>query len=152
INRNNQLIETVQKYDYNHKNIKVGSVAPGPLILLKKLQSSKLADANLDLDHKLMDTKDVSVKLLNHDHSFILTNQELMTDEIESLYIGTERLSVNLNQFTLLANKKSVSFKDRKSTRLNSSHVSMSYAVYCLKKKITKNRVIMEIGFSPVDI
>src|SRR5699024_12757629 len=28
------------------------------------------------------------------------------------------------------------SFKDRKSTRLNSSHVSISYAVFCLKKKI----------------
>src|SRR5699024_12745426 len=26
---------------------------------------------------------------------------------------------------------------DRKSTRLNSSHVSISYAVFCLKKKIT---------------
>src|SRR5699024_12045202 len=32
--------------------------------------------------------------------------------------------------------------RDRKSTRLNSSHVSISYAVFCLKKKITtvKNR------------
>src|SRR5699024_12599668 len=28
-----------------------------------------------------------------------------------------------------------VIFKDRKSTRLNSSHVSISYAVFCLKKK-----------------
>src|SRR5207249_12290124 len=27
---------------------------------------------------------------------------------------------------------------DRKSTRLNSSHVSISYAVFCLKKKNTK--------------
>src|SRR5699024_11384995 len=27
------------------------------------------------------------------------------------------------------------SVKDRKSTRLNSSHVSISYAVFCLKKK-----------------
>src|SRR5699024_12396276 len=27
-------------------------------------------------------------------------------------------------------------YKDRKSTRLNSSHVSISYAVFCLKKKI----------------
>src|SRR5690554_7117108 len=26
-------------------------------------------------------------------------------------------------------------FKDRKSTRLNSSHVRISYAVFCLKKK-----------------
>src|SRR5699024_12657826 len=29
----------------------------------------------------------------------------------------------------------SVQLKDRKSTRLNSSHVSISYAVFCLKKK-----------------
>src|SRR5690625_5694810 len=35
-------------------------------------------------------------------------------------------------------NKKSN--RDRKSTRLNSSHVANSYAVFCLKKKNTKNR------------
>src|SRR5207249_11526394 len=29
--------------------------------------------------------------------------------------------------------------EDRKSTRLNSSHVSISYAVFCLKKKRKKN-------------
>src|SRR5437868_13138394 len=28
--------------------------------------------------------------------------------------------------------------RDRKSTRMNSSHVSISYAVFCLKKKITR--------------
>src|SRR5437868_11989194 len=31
---------------------------------------------------------------------------------------------------------------DRKSTRLNSSHVSISYAVFCLKKKKKKNNVL----------
>src|SRR5438874_10546628 len=30
---------------------------------------------------------------------------------------------------------------DRKSTRLNSSHVEISYAVFCLKKKKTKIRI-----------
>src|SRR5436309_13798386 len=30
-------------------------------------------------------------------------------------------------------------FVDRKSTRLNSSHVKISYAVFCLKKKKNKN-------------
>src|SRR5690242_21606376 len=29
-------------------------------------------------------------------------------------------------------------FRDRKSTRLNSSHMSISYAVFCLKKKKKK--------------
>src|SRR5699024_12802694 len=32
-----------------------------------------------------------------------------------------------------------ISVKDRKSTRLNSSHVSISYAVFCLKKKRYKH-------------
>src|SRR5690606_41714320 len=31
--------------------------------------------------------------------------------------------------------------RDRKSTRLNSSHVKISYAVFCLKKKITETLV-----------
>src|SRR5699024_12362886 len=33
--------------------------------------------------------------------------------------------------------------EDRKSTRLNSSHVSISYAVFCLKKK---KKIIIKIG------
>src|SRR5690554_7050863 len=32
---------------------------------------------------------------------------------------------------------------DRKSTRLNSSHVRISYAVFCLKKKKKKNYLIL---------
>src|SRR5207302_6756302 len=31
--------------------------------------------------------------------------------------------------------------RDRKSTRLNSSHVKISYAVFCLKKKKNKNNI-----------
>src|SRR5437870_6451901 len=31
--------------------------------------------------------------------------------------------------------RKELDFLDRKSTRLNSSHVAISYAVFCLKKK-----------------
>src|SRR2546430_11310060 len=32
-------------------------------------------------------------------------------------------------------------YKDRKSTRLNSSHSQISYAVFCLKKKKNDNKV-----------
>src|SRR5204862_7694713 len=51
----------------------------------------------------------------------------------------------NLDLFILPARRRIVealrvfiilfSFQDRKSTRLNSSHVEISYAVFCLKKK-----------------
>lgn len=114
IDQNNRFIETVQKYDYNHRNIRVGAVAPGPLILLRHLKKSKLAQEKIDINDTLLNPKNVTRELLNHNYSFILTNQEIMTDDIESRFIGTEKLTVNLNQFTLLANKKSVSFKDLK--------------------------------------
>src|SRR5438477_7655153 len=38
---------------------------------------------------------------------------------------------------------------DRKSTRLNSSHMSISYAVFCLKKKIPRWKTIFSIKPSP---
>src|SRR3712207_8832378 len=34
-----------------------------------------------------------------------------------------------------LCRKKECPYRDRKSTRLNSSHANISYAVFCLKKK-----------------
>src|SRR6266403_3717531 len=38
-----------------------------------------------------------------------------------------------------LERKVAPGYRDRKSTRLNSSHVEISYAVFCLKKKKKKN-------------
>src|SRR5437868_9837299 len=37
---------------------------------------------------------------------------------------------------------------DRKSTRLNSSHVSISYAVFCLKKKKQKRKIPLTISLN----
>src|SRR5438477_9844900 len=45
--------------------------------------------------------------------------------------------------------------RDRKSTRLNSSHMSISYAVFCLKKKISSSSSMRlqtnmsDLGHSP---
>src|SRR5436309_5173228 len=36
---------------------------------------------------------------------------------------------------------------DRKSTRLNSSHVKISYAVFCLKKKKKSPRIIVYVEY-----
>src|SRR5690349_22445225 len=36
--------------------------------------------------------------------------------------------------------RRAIDIQDRKSTRLNSSHVEISYAVFCLKKKKKKRR------------
>src|SRR5699024_11664540 len=51
--------------------------------------------------------------------------------EVEFLY-NADKLDEVIYQTTLSELK---TMTDRKSTRLNSSHVSISYAVFCLKKK-----------------
>src|SRR5690554_7351569 len=49
----------------------------------------------------------------------------------------TNRLPVGLSTRT---HSRVQSSRDRKSTRLNSSHVRISYAVFCLKKKKQSNQ------------
>src|SRR5437868_12998428 len=44
------------------------------------------------------------------------------------------------------------SARDRKSTRLNSSHVSISYAVFCLKKKKKKFTNCINVLSKPIYI
>src|SRR5699024_12405571 len=55
--------------------------------------------------------------------------------EIEHNEAEIERLEQHLNECLQRADKLQSALEDRKSTRLNSSHVSISYAVFCLKKK-----------------
>src|SRR5438477_2589388 len=43
-----------------------------------------------------------------------------------------------------LTRPSTVAARDRKSTRLNSSHMSISYAVFCLKKKKKINQYIKQ--------
>src|SRR5699024_4913219 len=69
----------------------------------------------------------------------VLSIQLFKPKRILFLYTpNTERFIDKVIKFCRLKNstydKRMV--RDRKSTRLNSSHVSISYAVFCLKKKI----------------
>src|SRR5256885_11029798 len=48
---------------------------------------------------------------------------------------GWENRKLTRKSSLSLINKVNFRFSDRKSTRLNSSHLVISYAVFCLKKK-----------------
>src|SRR5256885_3786779 len=55
-----------------------------------------------------------------------------------------EGLDVSLHRVTetlKVAERKLRERRDRKSTRLNSSHLVISYAVFCLKKKKTNHNI-----------
>src|SRR5438067_2833247 len=61
----------------------------------------------------------------------------VIQDAIESTYFAFRKRLRNVKQATSCECSACSEMQqlDRKSTRLNSSHVSISYAVFCLKKK-----------------
>src|SRR5690606_39992721 len=77
------------------------------------------------------------------DNSYSMSNPT--EDDIAALDVAIESVQALVGQYPkhtqyqLLTNEfYTTSEQDRKSTRLNSSHVKISYAVFCLKKKTTK--------------
>src|SRR5687768_17626130 len=65
-----------------------------------------------------------------------------LEDEIQGLHARQMRIEEEINGITEFIEQKKNAIKeaqalekDRKSTRLNSSHGYISYAVFCLKKK-----------------
>src|SRR5690242_21067784 len=61
----------------------------------------------------------------------VTINKELENLRISSFHLEDEDVMLDQNQ------EKELNCPDRKSTRLNSSHMSISYAVFWLKKKNT---------------
>src|SRR5207253_6672091 len=58
----------------------------------------------------------------------------------EQLMADARSARADLKQSDVLEQKQQLKNIDRKSTRLNSSHVAISYAVFCLKKKKKKTK------------
>src|SRR5207249_8791261 len=64
-----------------------------------------------------------------------LNNLALLLNEMRQ-FAEAESLALRATALRLSPPPFGNAIRDRKSTRLNSSHVSISYAVFCLKKKI----------------
>src|SRR5690349_23879675 len=78
--------------------------------------------------------------------------KDLSSKNLNSIYwISScdKRCILSNKIFSLMAASSSNSERDRKSTRLNSSHVEISYAVFCLKKKNNKMQHCIPAEYLP---
>src|SRR2546430_1955858 len=83
----------------------------------------------------------------------LLTSLNGDADRIHGIMCGADDfLNKPVNKHELLARAHSLlrlkQFTDRKSTRLNSSHSQISYAVFCLKKKNSRNCIRVAMRFT----
>lgn len=107
---NRNFVQQLQNYAARQSVIKIASIAPGPLILLRAIRASFFPQ--ITIDDEFIFPKQIIPSLLNNENSIIISDQEIQTDQIESRYLGPERLYVHLDKFMYLANSQQVSFKD----------------------------------------
>src|SRR5690554_7207896 len=103
-----------------------GQINPTRMELMKlknKLQMSVRG-------HKLL--KDKQDELV-HSYISIVNETRTLREEVDLLFSDVLGVFVKMKQKKALVDIYEM--LDRKSTRLNSSHVRISYAVFCLKKK-----------------
>ncbi|GFZ27163.1 LysR family transcriptional regulator [Lactobacillus corticis] len=98
----------VHNYDQSKQKISLASTVPGPLLYSQRLDLPE----TVQIEKNLLDKKAVVPSLLSHAKTIVFSDEELQTNEIESLFLGVEDLYVNLDQFMDLASKSIVSFKD----------------------------------------
>lgn len=105
---NQEFVTQIRNFDQTQQTIKIGTIAPGPLPIAEHLKQ----DFNVAVDRHFVLRQDVNAALLDHQYSFIFSDQEIQNKQIESLFIGKEHLMVNLDQFMYLANKQRVTFEE----------------------------------------
>lgn len=71
-----------------------------------------MASEHISIDNDLLSENEVIAKLLSQDYQLIFTHQEIQTDDIESLYVGTESLRVNSDAMVVPANKTETMFQE----------------------------------------
>ena len=101
------FIKHIQDFEKHSGKIRLGSVAPGPLYI-----AEDVASEHISIDNDLLSENEVIAKLLSQDYQLIFTHQEIQTDDIESLYVGTESLRVNSDAMVVPANKTETMFQE----------------------------------------
>lgn len=104
------FVEKVLNFNRLHHQVNIASVAPGPLHLIERLE--ELFPAKLVVNHQFVDTDKVIERLHNFAEQLIFTDQEIQTDDIESVYFGIEHINLGIDKFHPLAQRKKVTFKD----------------------------------------
>src|SRR5690554_7786782 len=81
-----------------------------------------------------------ALKNLFYSYHWTASGESSYSDHLlfERIYESFEGYEDQAAEKLLALGGSPILLKDRKSTRLNSSHVRISYAVFCLKKKRTK--------------
>lgn len=132
--------KTIHQFSNSKADLKIGSTLPGPFYLLNKIKKDIPQNLRVNQQVLLYDSEIVK-QLEQYEYDLIISHEEILTEHIESIYLGTEKLSVNLDPFTYEANISNLYFKNL----ANMSFVVISEIGYW--KNIIQNAQIENVKF-----
>lgn len=102
----------IKNFDQQNNMLAISSVIPGPLMWLMNHHQDLKSNFNFKFEPQLIDSSQITQELLSFKSKLVISTDEIDNDQLESFYLGTEKLSVRIDPFNPLANRKSVSFAD----------------------------------------
>ncbi|MGO2832226.1 MAG: LysR family transcriptional regulator [Latilactobacillus curvatus] len=102
---NQAMLTKIQNFDRGQHTTTIGATIPGPLTLLPINNNLKVAETFITTDQ-------IDSTLTTAQYTAVFSDQEIMTTDIESQFIGYEQLQVDLDQFTTFASQATVTFHD----------------------------------------
>lgn len=106
----NDFTEKVLNFSKMQNYINIGSVAPGPLLLTQS--QAKHFQQKLTFNQQLVDPDKVLSDLRTYKERLIFTVKEFTEDDVESMYLGQEKLAIRIDKMNPLSQKKSVTLPE----------------------------------------
>lgn len=103
--------KAVQNFASKNDYLRVAGTIPGPLLLLESIIDHPLNN-QLVIEPKTILPQNIEPLLLNHNYSLIFSMHEIQTTDIESRYIGAEKLAIKITKYNPLYNRSNVTFND----------------------------------------
>ena len=102
------IFKKIQQFEKDNSILNISCTEPGPRFILPSINFTQKCNLYI----KNIEVENIIDSLLKFDYDFIISSEEIHTCDIESLYIGTERLLVNVDTLTIDNTKKQISFNE----------------------------------------
>ncbi|BDR60292.1 LysR family transcriptional regulator [Lactobacillus xylocopicola] len=110
LQNNQDFVTKIRNFDQLQHRPTIMATIPGPFIILTMIKARLSAD--LFISHDLIKIAEISDLLQQNAALLVFSNQELFAPQIESRYLGTEQLAVDLNRNMAEAKRPRLHFAD----------------------------------------
>lgn len=108
LNQHRDFASAVQHFAAKNRYLRIGGTVPGPLLILQ----NESKGGQLVFDHEALPIDSWQKALVNRQYGLIFTSKEVQTPEIESRFIGKEKLAIKITKFNPLFHHQAVTFEE----------------------------------------